>query len=131
MKKTTHLVILLLSSYYSFSLVGIDTTNPKDQLDLTNANIRVSNYETSIGAETEVYLLSLENDSDIIETSFEDTNQHELQYRNPVSNSQPKTASDRVILTRDKHKTKFWYYKNAGNDFVEFILGTNLHSYFC
>ncbi|WP_303318116.1 hypothetical protein Q4Q34_11725 [Flavivirga abyssicola] len=131
MKKTTHLVILLLSSYYSYSLVGIDTTNPQNQLDLTNTKIGFSNYETSVDAETEVYLLSLRNDSDIIKTSFDDRNQHELQYRNPVSNSQLKTANNRVVLTRDKHKTKFQYYKNAGNYFVELILGTNLHSYFC
>ncbi len=131
MKKTTHLVVLLLSSYYSFSLAGTNTANSLNQNYLTSENVKFSNYEPNIGAETEVYLLSLENDSDIIETSFDDTNRHELQYRKPVSTSQLKTTSDRTTLTHAKHKTKFRSYKNAGNGFVEFILGTNLHFYFC
>lgn len=140
MKKTTHLIILLLSSYYSFSQTGVNTTNLQAQLGLTDPNIRLSNYETGI----DVYLISLESGKDIIENSFNNTcsllfnstpnggsriyTKNALMFENsfkkliqPVYNN---------TLVKIDNRTRFWYYKNIENDFVEFIFGINTDPYY-
>ncbi len=135
MKKTTHLVIvLLLSSYYTFSQAGMDTTNPLNQLDSTDLTIGLSNYGTDIVTETDVFPMKLESARDIVEKSFNDTRAFMFTSASDYANrihTDDALVSKNATLARTDNRTKFRYYKNAGNYFVEFILGTNLHLYFC
>ncbi|NMH87843.1 hypothetical protein [Flavivirga algicola] len=142
MKKTTHLVILLLlSSYYTFSQADTITTDQLDSNEPTMA--RFSNYETGIATKTNVFPIHLESDKNIVGVSFNRTSafvfnatsndESRMHVGNATKNSSNQltyTTSSHTILVKD-NRTKFRYYKNAGNYFVEFILGTNLHNYFC
>lgn len=57
--------------------VGIGTTNPQAQLDVTGGNVRFSDYGSGTYLQNEAYILGVNNDGDIVEV---ETNSSGLQY---------------------------------------------------
>ncbi len=80
MNKSSFFIILLFSYYYSSSQVGIGTTNPQAQLDVTGGNVRFSNYGTGTITGNEVYLLGVESDGDVVESALSTIDRPGLQY---------------------------------------------------
>ncbi|MDO5971583.1 PA14 domain-containing protein [Flavivirga aquimarina] len=80
MNKNLCLIVLILNGYYSLSQVGIGTTNPQAQLEVSGGNVRFSNYGTGTVTGVETYLLGVDSDGDIVESSLNSINQPGLQY---------------------------------------------------
>ncbi|GAA3616058.1 hypothetical protein GCM10022396_37700 [Flavivirga amylovorans] len=95
--------MLFFSSYYSISQVGIGTTNPQAQLDVSGGNVRFSNYGTGTVTGTELYLLAVENDGDLVEIPISSNyiDQPGLQYYtwDIPSTSQPNIDNKRTLGT--------------------------------
>jgi len=75
------IIFFLFSLTISFSQVGIGTTNPQAQLDVTNGNVRFSSYGSgSLKSGNEIYILGVEADGDIVEVTDSFMNNRGLQY---------------------------------------------------
>ncbi|AUP80417.1 PA14 domain-containing protein [Flavivirga eckloniae] len=99
MKKIAYSMLLFCIHYSGFSQVGIGTTNPQAQLDVTGGNVRFSDYGTGTITGTETYLLSVDSDGNIIESPLNTVNRTGLQYYTwDISNtSQPNIDNIRAL----------------------------------
>jgi len=79
MKNIIH-IFTILFFFQLNAQVGIGTTNPQAQLDVSGGSIRFSDYGSRTFTGTQAYLLGVESDGDVIELSANDLGVKGTQY---------------------------------------------------
>lgn len=81
MKTISFYLVLCCVLQFSYSQVGVGTTNPQAQLEVANGNVRFSSYGNgSQTSSTIQYVLGVEADGDIVETNNISIDHSGLQY---------------------------------------------------